>query len=48
MGHSEIDTTRKHYARWLPATDYRILDQLNAARREQRGLEGDSISEASQ
>jgi integrase len=32
MGHTEIDTTRKHYARWQRATEYAILDRLNAAR----------------
>ncbi len=32
MGHTDIDTTRRHYARWLPETDYRIVDALNAAR----------------
>lgn len=35
MGHSEIDTTRKHYARWLPSGDDRILDALDAAARSQ-------------
>jgi hypothetical protein len=30
----EIDTTRKHYAHWLPSADDRILDALNARRSE--------------
>jgi hypothetical protein len=34
MGHEEIDTTRKHYARWKKAREYAILDSLNAARSE--------------
>jgi hypothetical protein len=32
MGHTEIDTTRKHYARWQRESEYAILDQLNATR----------------
>ena len=44
MGHSEIDTTRKHYARWLPSTDDRILDALNA-RRSETGLKTASVAE---
>jgi integrase len=47
MGHSEIDTTRRHYARWQPATDYRIVDALNRARSEATGLETDSAEAAS-
>jgi integrase len=43
MGHSEIDTTRKHYARWLPSADDRILDALDAAR-SQTGLKTDSAA----
>ncbi len=34
IGHSEVDTTRKHYARWKPAREYAILDGLNRARSE--------------
>jgi integrase len=45
MGHSEIDTTRKHYARWLPSADTRILDALDACR-SQTGLKSDSVAEA--
>jgi hypothetical protein len=45
MGHSEIDTTRKHYARWLPSADDRILDALNARRRSETGLKTGSASE---
>jgi integrase len=42
MGHTDIDTTRKHYARWRPSTDYRIVDELNRRRAEARGLKEDS------
>jgi hypothetical protein len=34
MVRSKIDTTRKHYARWLPSADDHILDALNAKRSE--------------
>jgi hypothetical protein len=43
MGHTEIDTTRKHYARWTDATDDRILDALNAERAKETGLKTDSV-----
>jgi integrase len=46
MGHTEIDTTRKHYARWTDATDDRILDALNAERAKETGLKTDSVVEA--
>jgi integrase len=32
MAHSEIDTTRRHYARWQKSREYAILDALNASR----------------
>jgi integrase len=45
MGHSEIDTTRKHYARWQRAREYAILDSLDASRAA-TGLKTDSAAEA--
>jgi integrase len=41
MGHAEIDTTRRHYARWKEEREYAILDSLNAAR-SQTGQKADT------
>lgn len=43
MGHASTLVTERHYARWLPSTDDRILDALNE-RRLQTGLKPDSAS----
>jgi integrase len=45
MGHSDIQVTRDHYARWMKTTDYRILDALNQTRAERTGLKADSVAE---
>jgi integrase len=45
MGHSEIDTTRKHNARWQRTREYAILDSLDAARAG-TGLKTDSAAKA--
>jgi hypothetical protein len=47
MGHTEIDTTRKHYARWQAVREYAILDALNAAR-SQTGQKTDTKAAVAQ
>jgi integrase len=46
MGHSDVSTTIKHYARWQPATDFHIVDQLNKTRAAATGLKTDSATAA--
>ena len=48
MGHSDINTTRKHYARWLPSADDRILDSLNACRSQTGHFSDTRAEEAGQ
>jgi integrase len=46
LGHSNIQTTLKHYARWLPAANQMYIAVLDAFA-EQTGLKADSAAEAS-
>jgi integrase len=41
LGHASVETTLRHYARWQPAADDRIVRILNAAQAA-TGLKSDS------
>ena len=44
MGHTEVDTTLKHYARWQTSTDLRMLDLMNAGQSAQTGHKADTAN----
>ncbi len=48
MGHTEVTTTLRHYARWLPSADLAIIERLDAAHAEQTGPETDQLAEAAE
>jgi integrase len=48
MGHTEVTTTLRHYAEWLPRADAAILARLDAAHVAETGPETDQLAEAAE